>query len=113
MKRSTGFLYKLILITYLYHNNKLYSIFFIDIFYFIFHSMSMDVHGSMQRRVFAERKLVVEQCTRMYIQKRHGCRWFHAEASFSIEKLVVEKCTRMYTFQQRYGIEAVSFLVLR
>ena len=51
---------------------------------------------------FSIEKLTVEQCTRTYTaqqpaaaqprrQKRHGCRWFHAEARFAlIANLVVK-----------------------
>ena len=36
-------------------------------------------------------------------QKRHGCRWFQAAASFSSEKLVVGQRTRTYAVQHACG----------
>ena len=36
-------------------------------------------------------------------QKRHGCRWFQAAASFSSEKLLVVQRTRTYAVQHACG----------
>ncbi|WP_315449902.1 hypothetical protein [uncultured Treponema sp.] len=46
---------------------------------------------------------IFKRLTAKAFQNRHGWRWFHTVASFSLEKLVVEQCTRTYTVHPRHG----------
>ena len=52
-------------------------------------------------RYWAETR--VQKLTRMSIQQRHGCRWFHAETSFLFYKKLAVTNVQGYTFQNCHG----------